>query len=100
MQTALIRRSRLQLLTDILSICKTPLPKTRLMQKANLSYKNLQKCLGELESLGLVVLLPETTEYVITKKGIVFLAKWGQLQLFLTPEEKLSIKTKRCLQSL
>jgi predicted transcriptional regulator len=65
------------------------------MQKANLSYNNLQKCLEELESLGLVALQPETYEYATTKKGVTFLAKWGQLQRFLTPEEKLSIKTKR-----
>jgi predicted transcriptional regulator len=65
------------------------------MQKANLSYSALQDCLRQLEQLDLVALRPDTLEYATTEKGVTFLVKWRQLQEFLTPEEKVSIRTQR-----
>jgi DNA-binding PadR family transcriptional regulator len=42
-----------------------------------------------------VALRPDTLEYATTEEGVTFLAKWRQLQEFLTPEEKVTIKTQR-----
>jgi predicted transcriptional regulator len=65
------------------------------MQKANLSYSALQDCLQQLERLDLMKVHPDTLEYATTEKGVTFLVKWRQLQEFLTPEEKVSIRTQR-----
>jgi predicted transcriptional regulator len=65
------------------------------MQKANISYNTLQDCLQQLQELDLVELHPNTLEYVTTKKGITFLVKWMQLQEFLMPNEKVSIRAKK-----
>jgi predicted transcriptional regulator len=100
MQTLLIRRSRLEVLTEILRICKTPQAKTRLMQKANLSYNTLQDCLQQLQELGMVNIFPDSSEYMTTQKGSTFLQKWAQLQEFLMPKEKIQIKTKRFFPKL
>ncbi len=61
------------------------------MQKANLSYVVAQGCIDQLKLLGLIELAPETLAYATTKKGIVFLEKWTQLQEFLSPKERVSI---------
>ena len=65
------------------------------MQKANLSYNALQRCLLQLQELDLVELCPGSLEYITTQKGRIFLEKWMQLQEFLKPEEKVSIKTQK-----
>ncbi len=91
MQVTVKRRTRLLVLMEILHICKSPLPKTRLMQKANLSYPTLKKCLLQLQDFGLIGMQPETREYQITPKGVAFLVQWGQLQQFLSPREKTSM---------
>jgi predicted transcriptional regulator len=62
------------------------------MQKLNLSYNMLQDSLGQLQELSLVELQPATAEFVTTGRGLEFLTKWMQLQEFLKPGEKISIK--------
>jgi predicted transcriptional regulator len=94
---SLIKRNRLQVLTEILDICKSPQVKTRLMQKANLSYSSLQDCLQQLQNLNLVQLQNGTSGYVTTEKGITFLIKWKQLQEILNPHERVSIKARKDL---
>ena len=64
------------------------------MQKANLSYNNLQDCLQQLQQLELIELHPDAS-YVTTMKGKTFIMKWNQLQEFLEPEEGISIKAKK-----
>ena len=95
MQAYTIKRSRLQILTEILHFAKSPRAKTRLMQKANLSYYNLQDCLLQLQELDLIEFHPNTAEYATNEKGLNFLAKWSQLQELLTPKERVSIKAKK-----
>ncbi|MGO8806350.1 MAG: winged helix-turn-helix domain-containing protein [Candidatus Bathyarchaeia archaeon] len=94
MQRALLKRSRLQISTEILQTCRTPMVKTRLMQKLNLSFNTIQECLAQLQELKLLQLQHGTMEYATTGKGLDFLAKWMQLQEFLKPEEKISLKIK------
>jgi predicted transcriptional regulator len=72
-----------------------PQPKTRVMQKANLSYTALQDCLKKLQELELVDKSPDSQKYATTQKGTLFLAKWMQLQEVLNPKEKLPIKTQK-----
>jgi predicted transcriptional regulator len=95
MQVYNMKRNRLEVLTEILYLCKSPLAKTRLMQKANLSYTTLQDCLQQLQELDIVRIHADTSEFVTTEKGILFLIKWRQLQEFLTPQERITMKTKK-----
>ena len=97
MQALASRRNRLEVLTEILRFCKSPRGKTRIMQKANLSHHVLQECLQQLQGFDLVEVRPKTFDYVTTKKGTIFLEKWGQLEEFLMPEETITIKAKRFL---
>lgn len=92
MQRCLVNTGRLQVSTEILKACKSPIVKTRLMQKLNLSFNMTQDCLGQLEELKLVECRADTSEYFTTGKGLAFLVKWMQLQEFLKPEEKVSLK--------
>jgi predicted transcriptional regulator len=89
------RRNRLEVLAEILSLCKSPRQKTHLLQKVNLSYPKLQDCLQQLRDLKMVNLQPQTSDYVTTEKGLLFLIKWLQLKEFLDPEEKILMTTKR-----
>jgi len=69
--------------------------KTRLMQEINLSYNTIQDCLQQLQELELIELQNDSSEFLTTGKGLDFLAKWLQLQEFLKPDEKVSIKTRK-----
>jgi predicted transcriptional regulator len=88
------RRSKLEILTDILILCKSPKLKSRIFQRVNLSYSNLQSCLLDLEKLGLIIASQEST-YLTTERGLVFLDRWWQLQELLMPEEKMSLRIEK-----
>jgi predicted transcriptional regulator len=90
MQTLAIKRNRMQVLTEILQTCKSPQIKTRIMQKANLSYVSLQDCLSHLQELGFIQPYGNT-KFLTTEKGAIFLGKWMQLQELLKPRERVSI---------
>ena len=89
MQGSELRRGKLQILADILYLCRSPQAKTRIMQKTNTSYVSLQKHLMELRKLSLVELQPETSKYAITQRGFVFLEKWKKLEELLVPEDQI-----------
>lgn len=97
MQALAIKRNRLEVLTEILQVCKSPQTKTRILHKANLSYVTLQDCLAELQELSFVEVLPNLNRYLITEKGKHFLGKWMQLQGLLTPKERVLIKREKKL---
>lgn len=98
MERYLLRRSRLEISAEILQACKCPIAKTRLMQKLNLSYNTMQSCLAQLAELGLIEMQPDTLEYVVSRRGLAYLVQWKQLQAFLKPDEKLSLKLGRITQ--
>jgi predicted transcriptional regulator len=94
MQALALKRNRLEVLAEILQNCKTPLLKTRIMQKVNLSYGSLQDCLSQLQELGFIQTGCDMTKFVTTEKGAIFLGKWLQLQDLLNPAERVIIKRK------
>jgi predicted transcriptional regulator len=67
-------RSRLQIIADILSITRGGARKTRIMYRANLSYKLLCKYLDEVVAAGLVRFVDGDC-YVLTVKGREFLSR-------------------------
>jgi predicted transcriptional regulator len=66
-------RNRLDIIADILQVVSQNAKKTQIMFQANLSYKVLQRYLGDIISASLISF--ETAEqcYVLTQKGQEFL---------------------------
>jgi len=92
MQTPVGKRNRLQILTEIVHVCESPLAKTHIMRKVNLCHGTVRDCLQLLQELNLVELSRGTAGYVATERGMSFLAKWDQLQDFLTRKASCSLK--------
>jgi predicted transcriptional regulator len=68
-------RNRLQIIVDILNVALTRARKTRIMYVANLSYKLLEKYLGEVVALGFISFSDD--HYEVTQKGRAFLEKYN-----------------------
>jgi predicted transcriptional regulator len=66
-------RDRLEIIADILKVVSQNAKKTQIMYQANLSYKVLQRYLGDITAASLISF--ETAErcYVLTPKGYEFL---------------------------
>ncbi|MFQ6081190.1 MAG: winged helix-turn-helix domain-containing protein [Candidatus Bathyarchaeia archaeon] len=72
-------RNSLEIMAEILSLCKQPRIKTKVMYRTNLSWQTLQKYLFQLQSQGLLKVHYSTTRYATTQKGLKFLEKWREL---------------------
>jgi len=76
-------RDHLEIMAEILSLCKQPQTKTKVMYGTNLSYKMLQRYLSELQSEGFLEVHHSLTKYVTSQKGLNFLEKWRELEELL-----------------
>jgi predicted transcriptional regulator len=65
------RRSRFEVIRDILSVCQTPAPKGRIMQMAYLSYYTVSQYLEELKLRGFLNF--QNGLYTTTNRGREFL---------------------------
>jgi predicted transcriptional regulator len=77
------KRDRIQIIAEILNICRTPQTKTYIRRQTNLSYGILQSCILRLLERQWLSLTEEDngqTKLTITGKGLVFLNKWLELQ--------------------
>jgi predicted transcriptional regulator len=74
------KRDRLQILADILVLCKTPRNKTTIMYKTNLSYASLVRHLNFLQNAKLLEVHHSATSYLTTPKGSEFVKKLKELQ--------------------
>jgi len=83
MVTSMGKRNRLEIMARILSLCKEPQTKTRIMYGTNLSWRMLLKYLSLLQSIGLLEVHHSPTKYQITQKGLEFLKKWKELTKLL-----------------
>jgi predicted transcriptional regulator len=68
-------RDRLEIIADILRAVGDGAKKTRIMYLANLSYRLLEKYLGETVDAGLV--FPNHNSYEVTEKGQSFIERYG-----------------------
>ena len=66
-------RDRLDIIADVLNVARQNPRKTQIMYGANLSYKVLQKYLGEVISASLVAFDNVRQHYMLTDKGEEFL---------------------------
>jgi len=81
-------RRRLDIIADVLNVAINGAKKTRIMYVANLSYRLLEKYLGETVNVGFVQVNNEG--YEVTEKGRLFLEKYGQFSSrFSTLEREL-----------
>jgi len=77
-------RPKVQIMAEMLSLCREPQCKTHVMYKTNLSWKMLQKYLIHLESLGFLEIQQKPRKYVTTQKGLQFVDRWkGVIDLLL-----------------
>jgi len=79
----LMVRNNLEITAEILSLCKQPQGKTKVMYGINLSWKMAQKYLSQLQSWGLLEVHHSSTKYATTRKGLKFVEKWRELIKFL-----------------
>ena len=77
--TLMAKRDSLEIMAEILDLCKQPQNKTRVMYRTNLSWIMVQKYLSKLHSKGLLEVHHSSTKYVATLKGLKFVEKWREL---------------------
>ncbi len=73
------KRIGLEIMAEILILCKQPQTKTRVMYRTNLSWRMLQKYLSQLQSRELLEIHHSLTKYITTRKGLKFVEKWREL---------------------
>jgi len=88
MKAAFTKRGRLEIISEILTVCRKPAKKTSILYKCNLSYNQLQRYLKYLISQSLLSQIEskETILYQMTDKGKVFLEECKRLNDFLEEE--------------
>jgi predicted transcriptional regulator len=80
------KRSRFEIMAEILRFCKKPQGKTRVMHHVGLCWKNHQKYLNVLESKGFVQIHHSPILYVTTQKGREFIEKMERLSACMHAE--------------
>lgn len=91
------RRNHLQVLYDILELCKMPQAKTYILRNTNTSFKLLESYLLQLQTSDLLELQPKTKKYLTTKEGQKFIEAWIKLKTMLYPQEiPVLTKNKKC----
>jgi predicted transcriptional regulator len=78
-----VKRDRVEIMAEILSLCLKPQAKTQVMYGTNLSWKMLQQYLAQLQALKLLGVNNESNRYVTTTRGKEFVQKWKELQKLL-----------------
>ena len=81
MEKKFIKRGRLEIIYEILFICRKPAQKTRVLYGCNLSYEQLSRYLKYLIDRGLLCLVEKNQKklFQITEKGRKFLEGYESL---------------------
>ena len=91
------RRNHLQVLYDILELCKMPQAKTYILRNTNTSFKLLESYLLQLQTSDFLELQPKTKKYLTTKEGQKFIDAWIMLKTMLYPQEvPVLSRNKKC----
>jgi predicted transcriptional regulator len=83
MTTTKARRCYLEIVAEILMLCRRPTAKTRVMNGAYLSFSALQKFLKHLQRLELLRVDEISKRFVTTEKGLELLRNYVLLQKLL-----------------
>ena len=91
MTSSFIKRTRFEVMYEILSFCRSPRQKTHIMYKCNLSYEQLQKYIEFTVSSNLLKKSEENGKalYQITEHGENFIHEYEQLRLIIDRARKL-----------
>jgi len=81
------RRNDLDICADILKTARTGAKKTRLVYKANLNFKIIEKYLRKLIDNGLLQ-RAEDRNFLTTQRGVQFLQRYKDLMLPSLSEER------------
>ena len=84
------RRPKVQIMAEILKLCREPQLKTHVMQQTNLSWELLEKYLHNLESQGFLQTQIQrgSVKYLTTQKGHLLLTKWNDVMDLILPYDK------------
>jgi predicted transcriptional regulator len=69
----------IQVMADILSLCKKPQTERQLVGKTSLSRRLLQDYLSQLQSKRLLEVHHSTTKYATTQEGFKFSEKYAEV---------------------
>jgi predicted transcriptional regulator len=72
-----------EIIAEILELCRKPTAKTQIMYKTNMPYRGVQKFIKRLEKLELLKLGEDDKKYVTTEKGLEFIGKYDELEQLL-----------------
>ena len=81
-------RDRLDIIADILNVASREAKKTQIMYQANLSYKVLQRYLGEIVSSSLIHFEDNKQCYMLTGKGHEYLDAYKEYARYSKTMEK------------
>lgn len=76
-----MKRSRFDIMADIMQYCLLPKRKTQIMLRGNLAFSQANSYLGQLVASELI--RPHKAEYRTTRKGEQFLLVYNRLVLLL-----------------
>lgn len=76
----MMKRSNPEITAEILSLCRKPQCKTRIMYQTSLSWEMLQRYLTQLQSRGLLEVHHSQIKYATTSKGLRYIEKWKELE--------------------
>jgi predicted transcriptional regulator len=90
------RRDHLQILVEILELCKAPNPKTQILHNVNTNFRLLESYLLQLKAAQLIEKDPTTNKYTTTRKGLKFNKNWKALRAMMEPRQiALTVKTRK-----
>ncbi len=73
------RRTSLEIVAEVLDICREPQTQTRIMYATNLSFSGVRKYLEALRTKGFLEFGQSEARYSTTIAGAQFLRKWREL---------------------
>jgi len=81
MESTFVKRGRLEIIYEILLICRKPVNKTSILYKCNLSFSQLQKYMEYLFSYDLLKSIHESPReyYHVTDKGKIYMEEYEKL---------------------
>ncbi len=82
-QSNRLRRDRLQIFAEILSLCQKQQVKTGIMYQLGTSYNSLQNYITQLQAYGLLKFDGTAKRYKTTAKGKTYINNWSELQKLL-----------------
>ena len=74
------RRTNIEMIAEILMLCRKPTAKTQIMYKTNMSYAAIQKFLKQLQKFGLLSFDDGAEKYNATEKGLEFVRRYLAIQ--------------------